>query len=232
MTVDDVLHVVDTGLVKEIRYDPNLCLSKLTEVFVSRSSARQRAGRAGRVRPGYCWRLYSSAFLYDSKLVADFPLPEICRVPLEEVVLRILLLRLGQPESFLARCVMCPSLQQIRSAIRSLLNLRAVLPVSGLPLTPLGLQLARLPMDVRLAKMLVVSVTLGCEEPVLTIAAALCGKSVFVTPHDAILQNAAESARQQFMIHSLKLGETASTMTDTMHILSDHLAIGLVLFSL
>ena len=86
-------------------------MSSLEEVFVSRASAKQRAGRAGRVRPGHCWRLYSSEFLLSS-FVDDNSAPEIKRVPLEEVVLQVLLLNLGLPEQFLGQCLEPPAMSQ------------------------------------------------------------------------------------------------------------------------
>ena len=89
VTLDDVTHVVDCGLVKELRYDPKGNMSSLQEVVISRASARQRAGRAGRVRPGHCWRLYAQEFLEGEGGMDDHPTPEIRRVPLEEVVLQV-----------------------------------------------------------------------------------------------------------------------------------------------
>lgn len=181
VTVCDVTHVVDCGLLKELRYDPVGNISSLQEVAVTRASARQRAGRAGRVRPGHCWRLYSQEYL-ESDAVDDYPQPEIQRVPLENVVLQVLLLRLGSPEKFLAGCLQPPSIEQIRTSVNTLLDLKAILPSPSLPLTPLGVHLGRMPVDVRVGKMLITASILGCLDPALTIAAALAGKSPFFTP--------------------------------------------------
>lgn len=181
--MDDVTHVIDTGLMKEHRYDPSSGLSALKEVFVSRSSAQQRAGRAGRVRAGTCWRLYSQAF-FDSPQVAVDPLPEIQRIALEEVVLQVLLRGLGAPKDFLSQCLQPPSTMQLHDAIACLIEIKAVLPQASLPLTALGYHLARMPMDVRLAKTLIYACLLECVEPVLTITAALSGKSPFSAPID------------------------------------------------
>ena len=156
-------------------------MSSLQEVFVSRASARQRAGRAGRVRPGHCWRLFSKEFL-ESTLVEDNPAPEIRRVPLEEVVLQVLLLKLGLPDSFLSKCLEPPSMEQIRTSVTCLLDIKAILPKANLPLTALGYHLAQMPVDVRIGKMLITASLLNCIEPALTIAATLAGKSPFMTP--------------------------------------------------
>lgn len=181
VTLDDVTHVVDCGLVKELRYDPKANMSSLQEVVISRASARQRAGRAGRVRPGHCWRLYTQQYL-ESAAVENHPTPEIRRVPLEEVVLQLLLLRLGLPEQFLSLCLEPPSMNQIRASVACLLDIKAILPLATLPLTALGYHLAKMPVDVRIGKMLLTASLLGCLEPALTVAAALAGKSPFFNP--------------------------------------------------
>lgn len=164
-----------------MRYDAEANMSSLKEVVISRASAKQRAGRAGRVKPGHCWRLYSAEFLA-SELVDDQPAPEIKRVPLEEVVLQVLLLKLGLPEQFLSKCLEPPSMGQVKASVNCLLEIKAILPKPTLPLTALGYHLAQMPVDVRVGKMLINASLLNCIEPALTIAAALSGKSPFTTP--------------------------------------------------
>jgi ATP-dependent RNA helicase DHX36 len=124
ITVDDVIHVIDSGYMKEQRYDPANGLSILQEVVISRCHAQQRAGRAGRVQQGHCWRLYEEELITNpsnnpwiSKLVPEFPLPEIQRIAIEEVVLQVLLLKLGRPEVFLGQCLEPPSLSQLKAGI-------------------------------------------------------------------------------------------------------------------
>lgn len=138
---------------KEMQYNPVTSLSALSEVFISRSNAKQRAGRAGRVRAGTCWRMYSRESLENS--AAEFPVPEMLRISLEDVVLQVLLLQLGRPEVFLGECLQPPSIGQIRAAVASLIEVKAVLPEPSLPLTALGFHLARLPLDIKLGKMLI-----------------------------------------------------------------------------
>jgi ATP-dependent RNA helicase DHX57 len=84
ITVDDVLYVIDTGKVKETRYDPDTGLSKLAETWVTQAAAKQRRGRAGRTQPGTCYKLYSRAM---HARMGEFPVPEIMRVPLESLCL-------------------------------------------------------------------------------------------------------------------------------------------------
>lgn len=86
ITIDDVVYVVDAGRVKENRYDNLNRMAMLVECWVSRASAKQRRGRAGRVKPGVCYHLFSSA---RERALADYTLPEMLRVPLDETVLSI-----------------------------------------------------------------------------------------------------------------------------------------------
>lgn len=183
ITVDDVTHVVDCGWHKEMRFDAVSNVSFLKEVMVSKAAAQQRAGRAGRTSPGHAWRVYT-AELFDGEHMDQHAIPEIRRVPLEEVVLHILLLELGSPETFLQSCIEPPSKAQVKRSIQTLVEIKAVLPQADLPLTALGYHLAKLPVDVRLGKMLIMGCLLDCLDPVLTIAAALGGKSPFQSPHN------------------------------------------------
>jgi HrpA-like RNA helicase len=94
LTIPDLRVVVDTGLAKEARYDPSRRITLLEEVMVSRSSADQRKGRAGRVAPGHCIRLYE-----EKDLVRTSIMPEILRSSLDKVVLQLVVLNY-QPKSF------------------------------------------------------------------------------------------------------------------------------------
>ena len=111
-------------------------------------------GRAGRVRAGHCWRMFSEEY-FQSTRVDEHPVPEIKRVPLEEVVLQVILLKLGTPEFFLGQCLEPPSVEQIRASIACLIEIKDVLPLAELPLTALGYHLAKMPVDVRIGKMLI-----------------------------------------------------------------------------
>lgn len=82
--------MIDGGKVKETGYDPETGLSKLEEVVVTRASARQRRGRAGRTKPGECYKLFTQR---DEENMREFPVPEILRVPLESLSLQIKVMR-------------------------------------------------------------------------------------------------------------------------------------------
>ena len=227
VTVPDVTHVVDSGLVKEIRYEPSCNLSSLKEVPISQSSAKQRAGRAGRVRPGHCWRLYSQKYHDSNSAQLDnnlhkpspnvnesanciaasilsnnvpicamhkYSIPEIKRIPLEEIILQVLLLKLGHPVSFLTSCLESPSEGQLQKAIENLIKFGAIYPnANSLPLTALGTYLAKLPVDIHIGKMLIMGSLFKCVEPVLTLAAALCSSSKTGNPFLYPMHNKAEA---------------------------------------
>lgn len=129
----------------------------------------------------------------------EFPISEIKRVPLEEPILKILLLGLGNPEEFLKSCMEPPSNSQIMTAIKILVDIGAIVQDSRsiLQLTPLGYHLALMPLDVRLGKMLLYGCIFSCIEPILTIVAFLSGRSPFVQPPDAD-ENEVYSVHTQF----------------------------------
>lgn len=86
ITIPDVVYVIDAGRVKEISYDMTTGISKLTETWVTKAAARQRRGRAGRTRPGECYKLYTRK---QEESMIDFPIPEILRVPLDALSLQV-----------------------------------------------------------------------------------------------------------------------------------------------
>ena len=187
VTIPDVVVVVDTGRVKERQWDPRRGMASLEEGWVSRAAARQRAGRAGRVRPGKCFALYTS-HRHEEKM-RSHQVPEMHRVPLTEIVLQIKKLRVGtSAEGFLAGSIEPPNPAAVDAAVATL---REVGAISSVPrekgrsdegeLTPLGHHLATLPVDCRVAKMLVYAAVLSCLSPALTIAACLSYKSPFAS---------------------------------------------------
>lgn len=89
ITIDDVVYVIDSGRMKEKNYDPYNHVSTLQSSWVSKASARQREGRAGRCQPGICYHLYSK--LQVASFV-DYQIPEIRRMPVEEICLQVLIL--------------------------------------------------------------------------------------------------------------------------------------------
>lgn len=90
ITVDDVVYVIDGGKVKETNYNPDTGLSTLREQWVTRAAARQRRGRAGRTKPGMCYKVYTRKQEED---MDPFPIPEILRIPLESISLTVKVMR-------------------------------------------------------------------------------------------------------------------------------------------
>jgi ATP-dependent RNA helicase DHX57 len=181
ITIDDVVFVIDTGRVKEVRYDTETKMTSLVDTWISAASAKQRTGRAGRVRAGYCIRLWSKSQQLDVQ-----QLPEIHRVPLEQCALQVAGGKLGKISKFLLSLVDPPRLEAIQAAVDGLLEIGA-LEITGKDevevLTPLGKHLSELPVDARLGKMLLYGCILGCSQEVLTIAACLSRtRSPFLNP--------------------------------------------------
>ncbi|XP_030598748.1 ATP-dependent RNA helicase DHX29 [Archocentrus centrarchus] len=178
VTIPDVVFVIDTGKTKENKYHESSQMSSLVETFISKASALQRQGRAGRVRNGFCFRLYPK---YRFDVFMDYSIPEILRVPLEELCLHIMKCQYGSPEDFLSRALDAPQPQSVSNAVNLLRKIGACEPDKHV-LTPLGHHLASLPVNVKIGKMLIYGAILGCLEPIATIAAAITEKSPFFTP--------------------------------------------------
>ncbi|KAI0931624.1 hypothetical protein AcW2_000470 [Taiwanofungus camphoratus] len=190
ITIDDVLYVIDSGKVKETQYDPEMGLTRLVEQWVTRAAARQRRGRAGRTQPGVCYKLYTRL---QEKAMAAFPVPEIKRVPLESIALAVKVMH-DDVKSFLSRALDPPNVTAMDSALDVLQELAAV-DADG-NLTSLGRHLAILPIDLRLGKMLILGTIFQCLDPVLTVAACLSSKPLFVSPMDK--REEASRARLRF----------------------------------
>ena len=148
VTLDGVRFVIDSGTVKEAGFDAEQSLRSLSPHWVSRASADQRKGRAGRTGPGVCFRLYSQAE-YDA--LDAFTPPALLRTPLEAVALLLLRLGAGSLRNF--SFVQPPPPVQVEAAVASLRALGALDAQEAL--TPLGNTLTQLPLELPLAKLLV-----------------------------------------------------------------------------
>ncbi|XP_058188630.1 DExH-box ATP-dependent RNA helicase DExH7, chloroplastic isoform X2 [Rhododendron vialii] len=180
ITIDDVVYVIDCGKHKENRYNPQKKLSSMVEDWISQANARQRRGRAGRVKPGNCFCLYTRHRF--GNLMRPFQIPEMLRMPLVELCLQIKLLSLGNIKAFLLKALEPPREEAINSAISLLYEVSAI--ERDEELTPLGYHLAKLPVDVLVGKMMIYGAIFGCLSPILSISAFLSYKSPFVYPKD------------------------------------------------
>lgn len=191
ITIDDVVYVIDCGKAKETSYDALNKLACLLPSWISKASAHQRRGRAGRVQPGICYRLYPK-MVHDSML--QFQLPEILRTPLQELCLQIKSLQLGAVGSFLARALQPPDALSVQNAVQLLKTIGAL--DDSEELTPLGRHLCTLPVEPNIGKMLLMGSIFQCVNPTLTIAAALASRSPFVLPINR--KEEADEAKRSF----------------------------------
>jgi ATP-dependent helicase HrpA len=166
LTVPGIRYVIDTGLARISRYSPRAGVQRLQVEPISQAAARQRAGRCGRLGPGICIRLYGEDDFEQRPSHTD---PEILRTNLAAVILRMESLRLGHVEDF--PFLDLPEGRQVKAAYDLLFELQAV--DGQRRLTPLGEQLARLPVDPRLGRMLLAGQHDGCLAEMLVIVSAL-----------------------------------------------------------
>ncbi|XP_048862850.1 putative ATP-dependent RNA helicase DHX57 [Brienomyrus brachyistius] len=197
VTIDDVVYVVDSGKMKEKRYDASKSMESLEDLWVSRANALQRKGRAGRVASGVCFHLFTSHCLKHQ--LAEQQIPEIQRIPLERLCLRIKVLDVfaERPlEDVFSRLIEPPLPGGLDAAKQRLQDLGALTPEEKL--TPLGYHLACLPVDVRIGKLMLFGAIFRCLDPALTIAASLAFKSPFVSPWDK--REEAKQMKQSFAV--------------------------------
>ena len=212
VTIEDIVVVIDSGRVKERQWDPRRGMASLEEGWVSRAAGKQRAGRAGRVRAGTCYSLFTSHRA--TSMMRPFQVPEMHRAPLTEVVLQIASLDLDSDPAFVLGNAPEPPKDEAIAAAKKTLTEIGAFDENG-KLTALGRHLAALPVDARVAKMLLFGALLRCLAPILTIAATLSYKSPFQSSKASNSQvEAAMRAFAQPASHTLAAGQQ-----------SDHLVI-------
>ena len=165
VTVPNVGYVIDAGVARISRYSYRSKIQRLPVEPVSQASADQRKGRCGRVAPGTCYRLYSQADFESRPSYTD---PELTRTNLASVVLQMRAFRLGDMARF--PFIDPPDPRAVQDAVRSLHELGAL---DDDRLTDIGRTMARLPVDPRLARMLIAGARYGCLREMLIVAAAL-----------------------------------------------------------
>ncbi len=189
LTVPGIRYVIDTGVARVNRYSWRNKVEQLQIEKVSRASANQRAGRCGRVAPGICIRLFSED---DYAARRDFGEPEILRSSLAGVILRMKSLRIGDVEDF--AFLDPPTPRMIADGYQLLQELGAVDEENAL--TRIGWQLARFPIDPRIARMVLAAQHEKCLQEVLIIASALSIQDPRERPFDR--SEAADRAQEQF----------------------------------
>ena len=189
LTVPGIRYVVDSGLARVKRYSYRNKVEQLQIEKIAQASANQRAGRCGRVAAGVCIRLYDEQ---EFSLRPPFADPEILRSSLAGVILRMKALRIGDVEDF--PFIEAPPPKAISDGYQLLLELGAVTEDNAL--TPIGQELAKMPLDPRVARMIVAARDEGCLREVLIIAAALTAQDPRERPQDR--QGAADMAHKKF----------------------------------
>ena len=189
LTVSGIRYVIDPGMARISRYSPRGKIQRLPIEKISQASAQQRAGRCGRVSAGLCIRLYAEEDFQSRPAFTD---PEILRTHLAAVILQMSALNLGRPEDF--PFVEPPDSRQISDGFRLLFELQAVDAQRGV--TELGRQLAKLPVDPRLGRMLLAAQREGALREALIIVAALAIQDPRERPLEK--QQAADEKHRRF----------------------------------
>ncbi|RLN91834.1 hypothetical protein BBJ28_00010816 [Nothophytophthora sp. Chile5] len=177
LTIDGVRYVVDCGFTKQKVYNPLQQMESLVVVPISKVSAQQRAGRAGRTAPGKCYRLYSKASYEE---MAQETVPEIQRTNLANTVLYLKLLGIRDVLGFLY--LDPPDEDALLDALKQLFVLGALDAATG-EATPLGRLMAAFPLEPKLSRALVEALLLGCGREMTQIVAMLSVENVFVETH-------------------------------------------------
>jgi ATP-dependent helicase HrpB len=211
LTIPDVRVVVDSGTARVARYDPGRGLNAVLVSLISKASAEQRAGRAGRTAPGKVYRLWSEA---EQQMRATNDAPEILRLDLSETLL--LLYANGIcPEQF--PWFESPLPQQLEVAHALLVDIGAILQDGSV--TEIGRQMTVLPMQPRLSRMLLEAAALGCLEDATGLAALLEGRPIYQVSQQASRQQdtkieTAESFRSDLLIQLQALTYARETHFD------------------
>uniref|UniRef100_A0A1E1XHM8 RNA helicase n=1 Tax=Amblyomma aureolatum TaxID=187763 RepID=A0A1E1XHM8_9ACAR len=190
LTIDGVVFVIDPGFAKQKVYNPRIRVESLLVSPISKASSQQRAGRAGRTRPGKCFRLYTEK-AYKTEM-QDQTYPEILRSNLGSVVLQLKKLGIDDLVHF---DFMDPPAPETLMRALELLNYLQALDDNG-ELTELGSIMAEFPLDPQLAKMLITSCDYNCSNEALSITAMLSVPQCFVRPNEA--KKAADESKMRF----------------------------------
>eukprot|EP00898_Chlorokybus_atmophyticus_P003156 jgi/Chlat1/3841/Chrsp26S04064 len=190
LTIDGIVYVIDPGFAKQKVYNPRIRVESLLVSPISKASAHQRAGRAGRTQPGKCYRLYTEASF--GRDLQEQTYPEILRSNLGSVVLQLKKLGIDDLVHF---DFMDPPAPETLMRALELLNYLGALDDEG-NLTKLGEIMSDFPLDPQLAKMLAASPDFKCSNEILSVTAMLSVPQVFVRPREA--QKAADEAKARF----------------------------------
>lgn len=191
VTIDGVVYVIDPGFVKQSQYQPDRKMYALLVTPISQAAATQRCGRAGRTRPGKCYRLYTEA-AFKNQLLKQTK-PEIQRSDLSALILTMLATGIKDLVHF--PFIDAPPSSQLASALQELYHLGAVNGEGQL--TDIGRLISLLPVEPKHAKSLIASKKFGCTNEMATLIALLSEQGqVFIRPNEK--RSAADASHSQF----------------------------------
>ena len=193
VTIDGIVYVIDSGYVKLRAYNPNTGIETLTATPVSKASATQRAGRAGRTKPGKCYRLYSEQAFQS---LEDVTIPEIQRSNLAPVILQLKALGIDNIARF--DYLTPPPSELVIRALELLYSLGALDDYAKLT-KPLGTRMAELSVEPMMAKVLLSATEFGCLSEILTIAAMTSLQGAVWFSHEGS-KKSEETARRKFAV--------------------------------
>lgn len=191
LTLEGIVYVVDSGFSKQRFYNPISDIENLVVAPISKASARQRAGRAGRLRPGMCYRLYTEEYFLNEMSMQG--IPEIQRSNLVSCVIQLKALGIDNILGF--DWPASPSPESMIRALEVLYSL-GVLDDDAKLTSPVGFQVAEIPLEPMIAKMILSSNELGCSDEIITIAAVLSIQSIWFSARGA--QKELDEAKLRF----------------------------------
>eukprot|EP00347_Sterkiella_histriomuscorum_P005269 403357241 len=190
LTIDGIVYVIDPGFAKQKMYNPRLRVESLLVSPISKASAKQRAGRAGRTRPGKCFRLYPERAF--EKELKENTYPEILRSNLNSVVLT--LLKLGIKDIVHFDYMDPPAPETLMRALEELNYLGAL--TDDCQLTQVGQRMSEFPLDPQMSKVIIEAERLQCVNEAVSIVAMLNVPVIFLRPKEC--QNEADAAKSRF----------------------------------
>ena len=191
VTVPGIRHVIDSGLIKQMEFDPSTGIKALIARPHAKSGCTQRTGRAGRLAPGECWRLYTEE---DFNARQEFQIPEIQRSNLAHVILMMKKIGIEDVKSF--EFIDPPDVKALNQALDTLKILGAL--DENERITETGEIMAELPLEPQIARMVVEAEKHKCVEDICTVASFFGGRSVFVRPQEK--EGEAEAAHRRFKV--------------------------------
>jgi pre-mRNA-splicing factor ATP-dependent RNA helicase DHX15/PRP43 len=163
ITINGVVYVIETGLVNESVYLPEIRANQLKKSNISKANVKQRIGRAGRTQPGVSYHMYSKS---DYLSFEDFDMPEFTKSNISQNLLQLLkmLKSMNKIKDFFNKLIDPPTEEYVKSAEQDLINLKAI---NNDKLTPLGLAMSNFPTSPQISRMIIYSKLYGCENEIL-----------------------------------------------------------------